>query len=569
MPQARPPSPILMRSAEQTLPAAFLAAAGTDAGVVFLGTDEREVRESYRSLADRALQVAGALRRPADDIPWHVAIALRTSPAFYHAFFGILFAGARPVVIPPPPRFAPPSDYAPRTAEMLRRSGTERLLTHRGLLPLMSSIAQSAKISQCQAVEEIGASKIRPRDAHPGVGAFLQFSSGSGGPPKAILLSHSQILANVDAILGALGAEGGDRGTAVSWLPLHHDMGLVGCLLGAVRQQADLVLLPPELFVARPAFWLRAISRHRASVSAAPGFGYALAADRIKSGELEGVDLSCWQHALNGAEQVCPAVIERFIARFAPYGFQAESMRPVYGLAEAGLAVTFSPRRRYLSGHFSAQALGDGGVEPAEAGFEIVSVGSPLYGCTVRIVDPQGGELAEGEVGDVLVRGPSVMTGYFGDTAGTSAALRGGWLRTGDLGFLQHGELFIHGRSKDLVILNGVKYAPERIEAEASEVAGCAACAAVPVRLDGRETLGLVVERAAHWSTDRDDGLIQAVRQRVGDVLSITPELVAVVRRGSLPRTTSGKLRRGEVSRLLASQVPVAIETKERTHETA
>jgi acyl-CoA synthetase (AMP-forming)/AMP-acid ligase II len=531
-----------------TLTSAFQHAARGTRGVVFVDRHEVERRVSYRELCASARGVAAALRNGLASGPGvPIALALRTSPEFYDAFFGVLLAGAVPVVIPPPALIGVAADFAMRTAGMLRRAEAVCLLTHDRLLSAMTPIAAEAGVAHVVGVESLREQAEPTIDAEPDADAdavaLIQFSSGSGDEPKAIRLTHRQILANVDAILAALSAARGD-GAGVSWLPLHHDMGLVGCLLTAVRAAADLVLLAPDTFVARPALWLRAIARHRASVSPAPSFGYAFAVDQFRDDELAGVDLSCWRDALNGGEPVSAIAMGRFLERFAPFGFRREAFRPVYGLAEATLAVCFPPSGRApLVRRFDAPALATGRAVPTPNGAPIVSVGQPLPGYELRIVSDDDRAVSDGSVGAIFVRGPSLMTGD-------------DWLDTGDRGFILDGEVFIHGRAKDVIIVNGLKFAPERIEAAADQVTGrLGSSVAIGIARD-EEVLAVLIERArpgsapARWD---DETVAAAVKTRVGERVALTPAVVLMVPPGSLPRTTSGKIQRGEVRRQYAA----------------
>jgi fatty-acyl-CoA synthase len=339
-------------------------------------------------------------------------------------------------------------------------------------------------------------------------------------------------------------------------------MGLIGCVFPALARDATLTLLPPELFVARPALWLRAIARHRATISPAPNFGYSLCLSRVADAEMEGCDLSCWRTALNGAEPVAPAVLRAFAARFARWGFSPAALTPVYGLSEAALAVTFSSLGQpFRSRCFDREALaregrarreehGDGGG----GGAEIVSVGRPLPGFRLAVRDEQGRDLAAGRVGRLWVQGPSLMDGYLGDADSTVHALRDGWLDTGDLGFLDEGELYLTGRAKDLIILRGRNHSPAEIEQAVDAVAGARAGCAVAVSWlpEGAsgEVLALFVERSRRATAAEIAALPGACREAVLGATGLVVERVEVLAPGSLPRTSSGKLRRSEALRL-------------------
>jgi acyl-CoA synthetase (AMP-forming)/AMP-acid ligase II len=311
--------------------------------------------------------------------------------------------------------------------------------------------------------------------------------------------------------------------------------------------------------VARPALWLRALSRYRATISPAPNFAYSLCVTRVSDAEMEGVDLSGWRTALNGAEPVAPSVLRAFCDRFARWGFRREALTPVYGLSEAALAVTFSDLDRPFRGRrFDREKLSrDRMAREAANGREIVSVGRAVPGFRLRIVDAAGRDLPEARVGRVWARGPSLMDGYLGDPEATARALRQGWLDTGDLGFLLDGELYLTGRAKDVVILRGRNYAPEEIERAVDAVpgvrSGCVVAASfLPEDAPG-ERLALFVEASRALSpaepAERQE-LPDACRAAVLGATGLAVDCVVVLAPGTLPRTSSGKLRRGETLRL-------------------
>jgi acyl-CoA synthetase (AMP-forming)/AMP-acid ligase II len=341
--------------------------------------------------------------------------------------------------------------------------------------------------------------------------------------------------------------------SGVSWLPLYHDMGLIGCVFPALERGATLTLIPPELFVARPAAWMRAISRYRATVSPAPNFAYGLCVERIRDDELEGVDLGSWRVALNGAEPVAAEVLRRFQRRFAAWGFRPEALTPVYGLSEASLAVTFSPiDRPFTSRRFDREALA-GRLEAVDdpTGVEIVSVGRPLPDFALRIVDKRRREVAERRVGRVLVRGPSLMEGYLGRGRATARAIRDGWLNTGDLGFVtEEGDLYLTGRAKDVLILRGRNHSPVEVEHAVDAVegvrTGCAAAMSFMPEEAERELLLIMVEAQKGVSVSEFPEVARKVAHAVLAASGLEPDCVEVLEPGVLPRTSSGKIRRRE-----------------------
>ncbi len=386
--------------------------------------------------------------------------------------------------------------------------------------------------------------------------ALVQFSSGTTVDPKPVALSHRAVVAQTEIIKSFWRDEPGFRHSGVSWLPLYHDMGLIGCVIPSIARDSAITLLGPELFVARPALWLRAISRWRASISPAPNFAYGLCLSRVSDADMEGVDLSGWRHALTGAEAVTPSVARAFTARFARWGFRPEALTPVYGLSEAALAVTFSDLGRpFRSVRFDRDGLAREGLAlEVEDGREIVSVGTTVPGFLLEIRDDAGRVLPPGRVGRVWVRGPSLMDGYLNAPEATARALQGGWLDTGDLGFLRGGELYLTGRAKDVVILRGRNHAPDEIERAVEGIpgvrAGCAVAASwLPEEAEG-ERLALFVETSRHATSAQIDALPDLCRQAVLGATGLDVDEVVILEPGTLPRTSSGKLRRQESLRL-------------------
>jgi fatty-acyl-CoA synthase len=407
----------------------------------------------------------------------------------------------------------------------------------------------------CRLVEDL----LRHEDggrvvaASPDDLALIQFSSGATADPKPAALSHGNVMAQLAALEAILPAEERYPQLGVSWLPLYHDMGLIGCLLVAVYVPGPLVLIPPEHFLARPALWLRAISRHHGTVSAAPSFAYSLCTRRVHDEDLEGVDLSSWRLALCGAEPISVEALQGFARRFAPSGFDASALRCAYGLAEATLAVTIAPP---LGG---VRSLAVDEAELASSGQAVAgarrlaTVGLPLPGVEVEVRRAGRQPAGERVVGSIFVRGSSVMTGYFGNPGATAEVLEGGWLDTGDLGFIDQGELVVCGRGKDLIIIRGANHSPEEFEdAALSLVTNRPACVValglVPPGEEAEQLL-LLAERGGEGPEGDDETVIGAIRQVVLERTGVRPHTVLLLDQGTLPRTASGKLRRGEARR--------------------
>jgi fatty-acyl-CoA synthase len=539
----------------------WLAAAGRhpEGGLRFVDRAENATWYGWGEVRERALAVGGSLRSLGIRHGDRVALIFPTGIEFFAACFGALVLGAVPVPLYPPVRLGRMGEYLQRTARMLERSGTRLVLADPRVRRILGeAVAQARPALGCFTVADLPAAEpLRaPVATDPSDLALIQFSSGTTVDPKPVALSYRAIAAQVEIFNGCWPDTAEMRHSCVSWLPLYHDMGLIGCVFPALARDATLTLLGPELFVTRPALWLRALSRYRATISPAPNFAYSLCTTRVTDAEMAGMDLSAWRTALNGAESVAPSVLRAFAERFARWGFRPEAMTPVYGLSEAALAVTFSDLAGpFRSRRFDREALSRERIaREAADGREIVSVGRPLPGFRLRIVDEIGRALPEGRVGRVWIQGPSLMEGYLDDPDATARALHDGWLDTGDLGFLLEGELFLTGRAKDVVILRGRNYAPEEIERAVEGVAGvrtgCVVAASwLPEEAPG-EVLALFVEAARGATADEREALPEACRAAVLGATRLSPDRVVVLAPGTLPRTSSGKLRRGEALRL-------------------
>jgi acyl-CoA synthetase (AMP-forming)/AMP-acid ligase II len=523
---------------------ALRLAAQTKQGLTLVDSREHETFISFTELYASARRVAANLVGRGVVPNDRIALVLPTGRDFLEAFFGAQLAGAVPVPLYPPVRLGRMGEYVQSTARMMTAVRARMVVSDRRVKLLLGKAIELARPELgCPTVNDLLESPAEAECAvTPHSLAVIQFSSGSTVDPKPVALTHDNVISQLAALEQLMGP--GNVG--VSWLPLYHDMGLIGCLLSAVYQAGHLVLLAPELFLAKPALWLRAISRYRATISPAPNFAYGLCLKRVHDEDLEGLDLSSWRFALNGAEPVSPETIDRFAERFSKYGFRKQALMPVYGLSEASLAVTFtSPTHDKTIMRVDPMALASAGhVLPGSRG--LVSVGVPVPGAEVEVRADDGVVLAEKQAGRVFTRGASVMRGYFNNPEATTRAVRDGWLDTGDVGFVHGGELFICGRAKDIVIIRGANHAPQEFEECLDAVHGVRTGCAVAVGFvppdANDEQLLLLVEKSTEPVRDVAQRVSDAVNERTG----IKPHTVVMLEPGTLPRTSSGKLRRIE-----------------------
>jgi fatty-acyl-CoA synthase len=522
------------------------AAAQSDLGLVFVSRKEQDQDVSFTRIREQAQSIAADLVRRGVRKGDRVALVLPTSPEFVECFFGVLCAGAIPVPLYPPLRLGKLDEFHRRTTAMLKAVDAAMVVTDERIRRFLGvAVANSSPVLGCVTASSLGGPISDAVEVAADDVAVIQFSSGTTNDPKPVALTHANLLSNLATLKHYITADG-SRPVGVTWLPLYHDMGLIGNLLSVFYFQGKLVLLPPELFVAVPGAWLRAISRHRGTITAAPNFAFGLCLKRISDDELEGVDLSSWSICLNGAEAVSAAAQRRFSERFGRWGFRAESFTPCYGMAEASLAVTFKALGTSFKtlGVDGDRLASEGIVEPG--GKEIVSAGPPLAGMGVEVRDDHGTAQPPGHVGHIFVSGPSIMAGYFGRPDLTNRVLQDGWLNTGDRGFIHDGELYVCGRQKDIVIVRGANHAPEEFEAALEGLPGVRTGCAVAVGFvppgDDDEALAMLVETTSDATPD----LAQDVASRVQQNTGILPAHVELLAPGTLPRTSSGKLRRRE-----------------------
>ena len=518
---------------------------------------------TYGALYEEARRVAAGLRRRGLGAGDRAAVMMPTCRQFFTAFAGILLAGCVPVPVYPPFRLGELREHLLRQRRILANAGARLLFVTRELE--RAAVLVRALVPEIEAVvhvEDFTAAEAgwSAPDPAPDALALLQYTSGSTGDPKGVMLTHANLLANIRAMGQAM--EAGPADIFASWLPLYHDMGLIGAWLGTLYYTAPLVLMSPQRFLTHPADWLWAIHRARATLTAAPNFAFELCLRRIADAELEGLDLSCLRMAANGAEPVRASTIRRFVARFAPYGFRETAMAPVYGLAENSVGLAFPPPGRSpVIDRVDAGLLARRGeaVPVAEGhpkALEIVGCGFPIPGHEIRIVDGSGRELAERRQGRIQFRGPSACRGYFANPEATARLFDGDWLETGDLGYTAGGELFVTGRQKDLVIRAGRNIHPQDVEELVGDIEGvrrgCVAVIGVPEGEEGTERLVVLADPRLGEAEGRA-ALEARIRERVTALLGEAPDEVLLLPPRALPKTSSGKLRRSAAAELYRS----------------
>ena len=523
--------------------------------ITLIGDGDHAESITYADLQRAAEAVAAGLQARGLQPQQTVALMLPTGREFFAAFVGVLLAGGIPVPIYPPARLSQIEDHLRRQIRILANAGIVALITVSEAQSLARLLqAQIDSLHNVLTVEALSHSgeSLNRYAARPHDIAFLQYTSGSTGNPKGVVLTHDNLLANIRVMGQVVGIQSTD--VFVSWLPLYHDMGLIGAWLGSLYFACPLVLMSPLAFLARPVRWLWAIHRHRGTISAGPNFAYELCVSRIAEADLEGLDLSSWRYAFNGAEPVSAHTMTRFGERFAAYGFRPQAMKPVYGLAEVSLGLAFPPTDGLPQvDHINRETLmRSSRAVPVDAddptALHVVANGQPLPGYQIRIVDAMGYEAGERQEGRLEFRGPSTTQGYYRNPEATKSLFSGDWLDSGDMAYIAEGMVYLTGRAKDMIIRAGRNIYPQEVEEALNGVPGLRrGCSAV----FGSTDTATGTERLVVLSETRETApaKIEALRSRINDIvtdlLGTPPDDVVLAPPGSVPKTSSGKLRRG------------------------
>ena len=543
---------------------------------------ERHVTLTFGELYAAAQRCAVEIARRGVPTGGRVALMLPTSRAFFVSYAGILLAGAVPVPIYPPFRADRIEEYATRQSAILQNAEVCLLLTFRQAevvarllkprVPSLLEVADAQKLMDAADAAPPPSPGALPahltgsRSRQASDIALLQYTSGSTGDPKGVVLTHANLLANNRAIGQAVDLRPEDIG--VTWLPLYHDMGLIGSWLTLLHFGIPLVVLSPLAFLTRPERWLKAFHKYGGTLAAAPNFAYELCVRKIADKDIEGLDLSSWRAALNGAEPVNPETLDRFAERFSAYGFRREALLPVYGLAEASLAVTVPPLDRGARVDrverevFTAEGRAVPARDADPTAISFVSSGKPIPLHEVRIVDACGEEVADRTEGFLWFRGPSATTGYFKNPDATAKLFPKGpgtteadfaWVNSGDRAYRADGEIYVTGRVKDIIIKGGRNLYPHEVEDLAARAEGirkgCIVAFGLKDEATGTEKL-VVVAETRERDASRRATIAAAVTEQVSLGLGLPADRVELVPAGSIPKTSSGKLRREETKQL-------------------
>jgi fatty-acyl-CoA synthase len=546
-----------MTTAESFLPARIERATAKGGAITFVGSGDPE-RVEWARLHEDARGMAAALQARGVAPGDHVAILGPTTRLLVTAIQATWLAGAAAVVLPLPMRMSSIEEFVGQTRVRIKGADTRLLVIDGELAGFLSPEPGDPPMALLHELTGTAAA-FDPPPVDPHALAVLQFTSGATADPKGVMLPHTAITANLDGAAKAGRLQEDD--VIVSWLPLYHDMGFIGLLTLPMITGTELVLAPPQEFLASPSRWMEWMSEYGGTVSAGPNFSYALAARSLR--RMPQLDLSRWRLALSGAEPVDPATVEAFCAAGARHGLNPLAVYPCFGMAEVAIAGTFPEPMTGLrvdTVDRAALEVEHRAVPTSGAGSrQLAFLGRPVPGLEIRVCDPfSGAVLEDRQAGELEIRGTSVTPGYYKHPEATAGAFHDGWLRTGDLAYTVDGELVLCGRIKDMIIVAGRNVFPEDVERAVGEVDGVRAGNVVAFGVEGRrgrERVVVVAEtKASDTSPVRD-----AVAKRVKEAVGLPAADVVLVEPGTLPKTSSGKLQRSLArTRYLAAQLQPA-----------
>jgi acyl carrier protein len=521
---------------------------------VFLYGEQKEHPITYGALWQGAFGYAARLAEAGLQPGQMVAIMLPTCKEYLYSFYGVLLAGGVPVPLYPPARLTTIEDHMTRHVGILRSAGAAMMITipeAKALAWLLRAQVESLHAVLVPADLEGPAAGFAPARGRSGDIAFLQYTSGSTGQPKGVVVSHANLLVNVRAMGAAARVSSAD--VFVSWLPLYHDMGLIGGCFTTMFLGFPVVLMSPLAFLSHPARWLHAIHRHRGTISGGPNFCYELCLRRIADEDMQGIDLSSWRFAFNGAEPVSPDTITAFSQRFAKWGFKESSVSPVYGLAECTLGVSFTPpgvpwradvldREAFSKTGEAVTARPD---DPSP--LKVVGCGMVIEDHDLRVVDAAGLELPDRHEGVLQFRGPSATSGYYRNPEQTKGLFDGEWVNTGDRAYLSGGMLYITGREKDIIIRGGRNISPYELEHAVGDLAGvrrgCVAVFGSTDTVSGTERV-VVLAEMRNRDASRHESLKRMINELAVNLTGAPADDIVLAPPATVPKTSSGKIRR-------------------------
>jgi fatty-acyl-CoA synthase len=517
---------------------------------------------SYARLHQECLRRAAAMVAEGLRRGDRVAMIVPLPEDFVLTFLGATLAGIVPVPMYPPVALGKVESYTKNAEHIVSSSGARMLLTTKQVRPIVGSLLEQGTVEKLLTLESMNLDAPTAgveADVRPDELCFLQYTSGSTSAPKGVMVTHGNLSANAFAIMrtGTESVDAKDDDVGVSWLPLYHDMGLIGFVIAPLMDRIPITFIPTMEFVKRPVYWLEMLTKYKATITFAPNFAWALAARKVRDADLPSYDLSRLRVAGCGAEPIQPATLRMFVERLKPAGMRYEALLPCYGMAEATLAMSFEPTVGDLKTDVvDLERFRQGEARPFDPSHEgarsveVVACGRALKDHALAAFDESGQQLPDRMIGELAFRGPSVTPGYFNNPEATAKSFRDGWLFTGDLGYLVDGHVYICGRVKDMIIINGRNYYPTDIEWLVQEVDGVrkGAVIAFGVQPEGAASEQLVV--VAEWAAkDRPtEEQLTAIKKRVMEVVQsqvgVNAWKVAMIPGGSIPKTSSGKLQR-------------------------
>ena len=525
-------------------------------GFVFQDIRGEETYYSFPQLDERSAQCAAALQALGVNKGDRVGIVVIDPEQFVPLFLGTLRVGILPIPLYPPISFNNLDEYMDRTSRILESSGTKCLVGSENLLFLLAGLQQATpSVTQVVAVETLRDNAKGAPDypeIHPDDVAFLQYTSGSTADPRGVVVTHGNLVHNCRDIIHHGLQLDPEVDVGVAWLPLYHDMGLIGFVMSTILNGIQTVFIHTLRFLSQPSSWMETIHRHRGTTTFGPNFAYALATRRAKPEELEEWDLSCLTCCGCGAEPIQPETMRAFTELFHERcNMPLTAVTPAYGMAEATLAITLKPRGQLWSTTIldRKQFEAEGTIRPIPAGpdsVEHVSCGELFPGHEMVALDREGRPLPEGVEGELCLSGPSVTQGYYRDPEATARTWHNGRLHTGDLGYVIDRQVYVTGRSKDLIILNGRNIPPQSVEWIVGRIDGVRTGSVVAFSRPGSDSEELVIALETRSDDVPFDRLSREVRTTVARAMSVTVAGVECLAKGTLPKTSSGKLQRGK-----------------------